>query len=205
MKTAVPHPVPSLRELFTTWFWFGLQSFGGGSPTFYLIHRACIDRGWMTEHEFIRTWALAQVSPGINLVKLTALVGYKLRGWPGLVAMMLGMLLPSATVTVLMTAGFSMVRDRPMVQAAMRGILPATIGLSVAAAARMGRPLLNQARGEGRSRLGAHFAVAAFAALLMGSGHVSPALILLAAGFVTMVLLRSIPRPVELPAEKIPS
>ncbi|MDB6169379.1 MAG: chromate transporter [Verrucomicrobia bacterium] len=202
MKAAPHPPAPRLRELFGTWFVFGIQSFGGGSPTFYLIHRACTERGWLTEAEFIRTWALAQVSPGINLVKLTALVGYKLRGWPGLVATMTGMLLPSATVTVLMTAGFSMIRDRPMVQAAMRGILPATIGLSLAAGARMGRPILNQARQEGRPRLGAHFAVTAFAAALMGTGHFSPVLILLTAGFATLLLLMVLPVREKPSAEK---
>jgi chromate transporter len=205
VKAATPESPPTLGELFTTWFSFGIQSFGGGSPTFYLIHRACIERGWLSEAEFIRTWALAQISPGINLVKLTALVGYKLRGWPGLLATMTGMLIPSATVTVLMTLGFSMIRDRPMVQAAMRGILPATIGLSLAAGARMGRPILKQARPEGPARLGAHFVITACAALLMSTGHISPALILLSAGFVTLLVLKAIPIRSKLPADEIPS
>jgi len=189
------HPSPSLRVIFFTWFGFGIQSFGGGAATFYLIHRTCIKRGWMTEHEFTRTWALAQVSPGINLIKLTALAGYKLRGWPGLVAAMTGLLLPSGSVTVLMTAGFSLIRNQPQVQAAMRGILPATIGLSLATGFRMARPLMTQARKEGSPRLGAHVAVTLSAGLLMATGQVSPVLILLLAGLATMLLLMAVPVP----------
>ena len=30
----------------------GIQSFGGGSSTLYLIHQTCIDRGWLGEDEF---------------------------------------------------------------------------------------------------------------------------------------------------------
>ncbi len=184
---------PRIGELLLVWITLGAQSFGGGSSTFYLIHKASIERGWMTESEFLQTWALAQISPGINLVKLTALIGYKLRGWPGVVTTMAGLLIPSATVTVLMTAGFSVIRGFPLVQAAMRGILPATIGLSLANGVRMGLPLLTQARNEGRLRLSANVGVASGAALLMSVTSLSPLFILLLAGIATAVLSLLIP------------
>ena len=119
----MPTPTrPGLWELFRIWLTLGLQSFGGGSSTFFLVHQACINRGWLSEEEFVRTWALSQISPGINLVKLTILVGQRLRGWPGIVSAVAGLLLPSAGVTVLMTAGFDLIREQPIVKAAMRGI-----------------------------------------------------------------------------------
>ena len=90
-----------LGELLRVWSGIGLQSFGGGASTLYLIHEACRRRGWLSEEEFTRAWALVQISPGINLIKLTLLIGYKLRGWPGLLVALAGLLLPSAVVTVL--------------------------------------------------------------------------------------------------------
>ncbi len=87
---------PSLSTLFFTLLLIGIQSFGGGSSTFFLIHQVTVSRGWITEDEFIRSWALAQVSPGSNLLKLVVMIGYRLRGWPGLFATSTGMLLPSA-------------------------------------------------------------------------------------------------------------
>ena len=140
MTTLLHRARPSLGEIFVTWLMTGVQSFGGGSSTFYLLHQAITGKGWMDEETFVRTWALAQISPGINLLKLTVLVGYYLRGWPGLLAGMAGLLIPSVSVTVLMTAGFALVRSQPLVQAALRGILPATIGLSLAMAYQMGQP-----------------------------------------------------------------
>jgi chromate transporter len=171
----------------------GIQSFGGGSSTFFLIHQTCINNGWMNEEEFVRTWALAQISPGINLLKLTVLMGYRLRGWPGLVAGAAGLLIPSAMITVLMTAGFALVRSQPLVQAAMKGILPATIGLSLSMAYQMGQPLLSRAQKEGRPRLAANLAILAAAGLLLASGIISPVLVLLLAGVAAMLLMAIVP------------
>jgi len=200
------HPGPGLGEIFFTWLATGIQSFGGGSSTFYLIHQACIKKGWLDEETFVRTWALAQISPGINLLKLTMLVGYWLRGWPGLLAATAGLMVPSALATVLMTAGFTVVRGQPLVQAAMRGILPATIGLSLAMAVQMGQPLIAHGRREGLARLGLHAAVIVSSALLLALWTVSPVLILLAAGGVTILLHALVPArplaPVESAAQK---
>ncbi len=200
------HPGPGLGEIFFTWLVTGIQSFGGGSSTFYLIHQACINKGWLDEETFVRTWALAQISPGINLLKLTMLVGYWLRGWPGLLAATAGLMVPSALLTVLMTAGFTVVRGQPLVQAAMRGILPATIGLSLAMAVQMGQPLIAHGRREGPARLGLHAAVIVSSALLLALWTVSPVLILLAAGGVTILLHALVPArplaPVDPAAQK---
>ncbi len=178
---------PGLWDLFATWFILGIQSFGGGSSTLFLIHQACIRRGWVEEEEFVRTWALVQIAPGINLVKLTALVGRKLRGWPGLLAATAGLLLPSALVTVLMTAGYAVIRSQPAVQAVMRGVMPATIGLSLAMGAQMGIPLLSKAHKEGAPRLGANLVILVGAALLMAA-NLSPVAVLLLGGAAGLLL-----------------
>jgi len=193
LQTIASRPRPSAWEIFTTWLILGIQSFGGGTSTFYLVHQVCIDRGWLDEDEFVRYWALAQISPGVNLLKLTVLVGHRLRGWPGLVAGVLGMLLPSATATVLMTAGFDAISGQPLVQAAMRGILPATIGLSLAMGFQMGQPILARAHREGRPRLAVHLAILLTAALLMALNSVSPVLVLLLAGVAAILLLALVP------------
>jgi chromate transporter len=193
---------PGLGEILATWLIFGIQSFGGGSSTFYLIHKACIERGWLNEDEFVRAWALAQMAPGINLLKLTVMIGYQLRGWPGLVLASAGLLLPSAVLTILMTAGFATIRTMPLVQAVMKGILPAAIGLSLANAVQMAQPLFSRAQQEGRARLGAHLFILLGAALLMTLTSISPIVILLLAGAAAALLLAvfsvsALPQPEE--------
>ncbi len=184
---------PGLAALFMTWLIIGIQSFGGGSSTFYLIHQTCLDRGWLTEDEFLRVWALAQITPGINLLKLTVMVGYRLRGWGGLIISVAGLLVPSAAVTILMTAGFATIRSLPAVQAVMKGILPATIGLSLAMGIQMAQPLFARAYQEGRTRLAAHLFILLGAALLLMLTGISPVVILALAGAVAVLLLGLLP------------
>lgn len=184
---------PTVGEIGLSWLLMGIQSFGGGSSTFFLMHKECVERGWLTEDEFVRSWALAQIAPGINLVKLTMMVGYALRGWPGLIAATAGLLLPSALVTVLMTAGFTVVRSIPIVQAIMKGVLPAAIGLSLANATNMAQPLFKRARSEGPARLAIHALILLGAAYLLAGMGASPILILLLAGVAAIILLALVP------------
>jgi chromate transporter len=186
-------PRPSLWELFATWLVMGIQSFGGGSSTLIMIHEACQKRGWLDDDEFVRLWALVQISPGINLIKFTLLIGRKLRGWPGMAAAGTGLLLPSALVTVLMTAGFTVVQGQPLVQAAMRGVLPAAIGLSLAMGVQMAQPLMARAYREGPPRLLVHALIVGAAALLMAVNGVSPLVVMLGAGAAAVLLLALIP------------
>jgi chromate transporter len=182
-------PPPRLLDILMTWFSIGIQSFGGGSTTLYLIRQACITRGWLTEAEFAKDWALVQISPGINLIKITAVIGHQLRGWPGLLAAIAGLLLPSATITVLMTAGFTIIRDWPFVKAAMRGVIPATIGISVGLGIQMAQAPLSRARREGRVRVIVQLALLAGSALLLAVAHASPVIVLALAGISGMLLL----------------
>ena len=46
-------PPPRLLEILMTWFSIGIQSFGGGSTTLYLIRDACITR-WLADRSRVR-------------------------------------------------------------------------------------------------------------------------------------------------------
>ena len=184
---------PNLLKLFGIFFLIGLQSFGGGASTFLLVREACLRRRWMDEETFVRSWALAQVAPGINLLKLTVLIGHRLRGWGGVAAATLGLVLPSGGITALMTAGFALVREQPLVRAALKGILPATIGLSIAMGIQMAQPLFARARREGPSQIGVSVLILVGAGLLMGIWNLSPLLVLLLAGVAAAAMFALLP------------
>jgi chromate transporter len=192
-----------LWNLFITFLTLGIQSFGGGSSTLIMIHNACIKYGWMGEEEFVRTYALVQIAPGINLIKLTMLIGKQLRGWPGLFSATAGLLLPSASVTVLMTAGYTVIRNLAVVQSALKGILPATIGLGLAMAVQMVQPLVARAYREGPVRLGANLCILVASAVLLGIYNASPVVVMLASGGAAVAIFALVPVKVKLaPAEK---
>lgn len=143
---------PSLPRLFRVWFLIGLGSFGGGASTFTLIRRAFVQQNpWLTNEEFVRYNGLCQLTPGINLLALTILIGRRLKGSWGIPVSLLGMLLPSVTLTILMTALYSQIRGRAEVHAAVQGVIPATIGLGLLSATQTLLSLLRSSRQEGAS------------------------------------------------------
>lgn len=142
---------PTLRQFFLVWLGLGVQSFGGGAATLALIRTAVVDRHrWLTSDEFTRDWALCQVSPGINLVGITILIGRRVHRIPGIVLALFGLLFPSCLITVLITAGYAHVHNLPIVRRALCGIIPATVGIGLVTAYQIAAPLVMAAWKEGR-------------------------------------------------------
>ena len=118
--------------MFTLWLRIGAQSFGGGVATQFLIHKTFVQQhSVIGDDEFTRLFAICQIAPGINLFALAILIANKLAGFAGIVAALAGMLLPSVSITLLMTAGYAQFKDSPIMQAAVRGITPAITALGV--------------------------------------------------------------------------
>jgi chromate transporter len=184
---ASSHPSPG--RLLIVWLALGAQSFGGGTATLALIRREVVERrAWLTDEEFVRDWALCQIAPGINLLALTILIGRRLAGIQGIAAALLGLLLPSVLITVLMTAFYARVREAPWMQAALRGVLPATVGLGLATAIHMARPLLSASRREGGGNLVWSLLLLAGSGLLVTLGRLPVVAVLCIAGAVSAVL-----------------
>jgi len=148
MKLQEPRPGKWL--LFRIWASIGLQSFGGGASTTFLIQRAFIEKHkWLSMEEFTHLWNLCILTPGINLVALTVLIGRKLGGDWGIAISLVGLLLPSAVITCLLTAGFKTVENLQAVQAILRGVVPATGGIMLLVGLNFAQPLIRKGYKEG--------------------------------------------------------
>lgn len=110
-----------------------LMAIGGANAMVPEIHRYVIEqRGWMRGDEFAALFAIAQASPGPNVLFIT-LIGWKVAGWPGAVASTVAMCGPSSTLAL--AAGRTMARNpqsrwRRVIKS---GLAPLTIGLILAA------------------------------------------------------------------------
>jgi chromate transporter len=146
----LPNPRPGKWQLFRIWAGIGLQSFGGGASTTFLIQHVFIDKyKWMTMEEFLHMWNLCILTPGINLIALTVLIGKKLGGMGGVVASLAGLLVPSASITCLLAAIFEQIESIPTVQIVIRGVVPATAGVMALVAINFMRPLIERSTKEG--------------------------------------------------------
>ena len=143
-------PAPGSWFLLRVWLLLSLQSFGGGGATLSLLRRAIVEQhGWISEADFTRDWAICQVCPGINLLCMTILVGRRIAGLRGVFLCLVGLLVPSVTATILLTAFYARIRNAAQVQAALRAVVPASVGLGLLAAWDMLRPLLRESKQDG--------------------------------------------------------
>lgn len=97
-----------------------------------LIRREVIDRrGWIAEQEFLDLLILAQSAPGPISLNTSVFVGYKMRGYAGAVASILGVVVPSFVIILSVAILFADIRYNPMVDAAFKGMRPAVVALII--------------------------------------------------------------------------
>ena len=136
-----------LLDLFVQCALLSLMAIGGALATAPELHRHVVDtRHWLTDADFGTAVALAQASPGPNLLFI-AVVGFKVAGLLGALAALFGMLLPSTVLTLLVFRWGNARRDHPAVMAFVTGMAPVTLGLVAATAWLLARPLAIQATG----------------------------------------------------------
>ena len=76
-----------------------LLSVGGASSVLPEMHRSLVEvHGWMTSTEFAELYALAQASPGPNVL-VVSLFGWQAAGLAGAVVTTLAMVIPSSVLT----------------------------------------------------------------------------------------------------------
>jgi len=191
VTTAHPSPQPprpTAWQLFRIWAAIGLQSFGGGASTTLLIQRTFIEqRRWLTIEEFTHLWGLCLLTPGINLIAVTALIGKKFGGTRGLVASLAGLLVPSAAITCLLAALFVRVEHAAVTQAVLRGVVPATAGIMALVAVNFAQPLVRGRASAGRFYLWACGGLVAGFALAVIVWNVSAIVVVLGAAVVGIV------------------
>ena len=181
-ETAIDPGISSSR-LFLIWATIGTQSFGGGSATLYLIQRMAVERyRWITADDFTRYWGICQVVPGINILALVILIGSRVAGTRGVLLSLSGLLLPSAGITIGLTAFYASVRDVSLVRAAIAGIVPATVGLGLLLGFSMVRSLLKGGPQDGWVSIAVGVLVLVISAILAALGRTPVLAILWGAG-----------------------
>jgi chromate transporter len=147
-------PTPGHWHLLRLWATIGLQSFGGGASTTFLIQRTFIEKyHYLTAEEFTHFWSLCIPTPGINLIAVTILIGRRLGGRWGILASLVGLLLPSAAITCALAALFQQMEHLPAVQAMLKGVVPATGAIMLLVAGNFAWPIVRKSSKEGTRAL----------------------------------------------------
>lgn len=140
----------TISRLFFIWVQIGLTSFGGGPVTQYLIQENFIYKyKWITDEEYANIIGMSQIVPGINILSYTILIGKRLAGWKGIVVSLIGLILPSAAVTIAISAVYAKFSKFSRVNSALSTGFAAIFGISLATNWRNVKPILlkNKKRG----------------------------------------------------------
>ena len=137
------HLVFGAREWFELFFHYlslSLLSVGGAITTAPDMHRFLVDQQhWLTDAQFNASIAIAQAAPGPNVLFI-ALLGWNvgmnaggvLTGLLGILMAMLGILIPSTTLTYIAAQWGHRNRELRAVRAFKQGMSPIVVALLVA-------------------------------------------------------------------------
>jgi chromate transporter len=121
----------SLWAIFAAFFRLGVTSFGGGTAAW--LYRAFVQRRhWISDQIFLVDVGLSRLMPGSAGVNLTVQVGQRLRGGPGSLIAVVGLLSGPLVVVVALAAGYSRIAGSPVAHAVLDGVAGAAIGLTFA-------------------------------------------------------------------------
>jgi chromate transporter len=112
----------------------GATAFGGGSATIVAMRQLALRKRWLTEDEFLETVVLSRVTPGITILAQVILIGKKVDGLRGIVAGVIGMLLPSITITILLARLYVLLKDKPWSAGPLEMVAAIAAGFAVALA-----------------------------------------------------------------------
>lgn len=105
-----------------------------------LIQKEVVERkGWIDEEEFLNMIALAQAAPGLIAVNSAVFIGWRVYGWRGVIATVLGAVLPSFIIILAIAMVFQDFKDLPAVEAVFKGVRPAVVALIAAPLCRMAK------------------------------------------------------------------
>lgn len=116
-------------KLFLTFMKIGFIGFGGGLAILPMIYQGVEEFYPITKQEFADLVAVSQGTPGPIAVNAATYVGYQVGGIGGSIAATLGVAMPAFILTIITLKLLKTFKESRIVQGAMMGLRPATMGL----------------------------------------------------------------------------
>ena len=135
------------RRLFFYTLKFSACTFCGGFVIIPLMRKKFVEElHWIEEQEMLDLTAIAQSSPGAIAVNASILVGYHVAGIFGAFLAVLGTILPPLVIISLISFFYAAVRDNPIIDMAMTGMLAGVAAVICDVVITMGTGIVKQKR-----------------------------------------------------------
>lgn len=167
-------------QLFVCFFKIGAFTLGGGYAMLPLIQQEIVDkRKWINSDEFLELLALAQSAPGPIAVNTAVFVGYKIMGMAGVLATVIGSILPSFVIILIIAMYLKDFRKYDRVEAAFKALRPAVVALILV-------PVINNSKKFEKSAV--PYSIAIISAILVANFGISPIYIIIASAFLGLCI-----------------
>ena len=122
-----------LLALALTFVWTSMFAIGGASALLPELHRQSVDvHHWMSEAEFARSVALAQVAPGPNML-IVSLIGFRVAGLAGLAVSTLAILALPSVLAFAVGRWLERLKHAAWLALVKASLAPVVVGLMLAA------------------------------------------------------------------------
>ena len=123
MHDKKPRASNVLWMLFSGMFYISAFTFGGGFVIATFVKKKFSDElGWIDESEMLDLIALAQSAPGAIAVNVAILVGWKVFGIVGMIASVLGTILPPMIILTAVSFIYNLIADNMYVAMVLKGM-----------------------------------------------------------------------------------
>lgn len=122
---------PNLGNLLLVFAPLSLMSVGGGQAVLADMQTLVVGNGWLTQKEFLDSYAIARLAPGPNSLLVT-LIGWKMTGWIGALIASIAIFLPSSLLIYSFINVWTRFRGAAWQTAVERGLGPIAAGLILA-------------------------------------------------------------------------
>ena len=135
-----------LRHIYE-FFKTGLFAVGGGLATIPFLRDMGASTGWFTDADLTTMIAVSESTPGPMGVNMATYVGFHIAGIPGAVLATLGLITPSIIVILIIAGFLARFRESKLVDAAFKGLRPASTALIAAAGLSVAKNVLLNLQG----------------------------------------------------------
>ena len=120
---------------FYLFFKIGLFTFGGGFSIIAQIQQELVDkRNWLTQEEILDMVSVARSLPGIMVINLAVLIGYRLKKVAGAIVCAVALSIPSIIVLSTVTVFYNQFSHNVYIQRAIVGVRASVVPIIISAA-----------------------------------------------------------------------
>ena len=163
---------------------FGLLSVlavGGGLAVLPEMKKLTVEQyHWVTANQFVDFYSLGQMAPGPNMI-MVALIGYKVAGLGGALAVLIAFFLPASVLTFGANRLWHRFSRWPWRESIRRGLAPVTVGLMIAGVISIGKTAIDAV---------GTLVLAVIVTVILLTTRLNPALLILGSAVVGWALLR---------------